>query len=180
MRLFVAIDLPENVRNQLVILRADIPGAKWIEPDNYHLTLQFLGGNIPPDKLPEIVETLKTIRAVPFEMGLKGVERFGSRRNPGVVVAKVVKTAELVRLYEAVTMAMDGIGFEPDKRPFNPHITLAYLKQFKVDEAVRGFQEKYTDFETDSFPVNAFVLYESKLTQKGAAYQARETFSLGD
>src|SRR5687768_16177431 len=153
MRLFVAVDLPDDVKNALESLRSDVPGATWVKRQALHLTLQFLGDPIPSERLSEITSALETVRVPPFDMQLKGVGRFPSnvRQSARVLWAGVAPNPTLTGLHWQVTQAMSSIGFSAEDRQFSPHITLARFKAPKPSHEVDSFLSRHADFETDLF-----------------------------
>jgi len=172
MRLFIAIDLSDAVKNQLEALRADIPGANWGRRSAYHLTLRFLGDDIAEDRLPVIRKQLELVKADPFELSLRGVGCFpsGGRKPARVLWVGVKSPPALQVLYGQVERAVLAAGFEEEDRPFTPHITLARLRLPRVEREVSRFLQRYEQFQSEAFPVSEFVLYSSVLTPQGAEY----------
>ncbi len=178
MRLFAAIDIPDTTKQKLEKIRAEIPGAGWMDPSMYHVTLQFIGADVSVDQLPVIIQALQDVKARPFEIGQKGLERFRTPDWPGVVTMKVVHQPALHRLYEMVTGRLSEIGFPPDDRSFQPHVTLVYLEQDGVDEAVERFMTQFADFEISPVWVDQFVLYETVKTAEDWAFITHAIFPL--
>jgi 2'-5' RNA ligase len=180
MRLFVAVDLPDAVKNQLERLRADIPGAVWVKRQALHLTLQFLGDGIPEERLPEIIGALQAVDTAPFDLTLKGVGRFppGDRKPPRVLWVGVTGAPPLNDLYRQVTGSLTRLGFAPDERGFSPHITLARLKQDDAGPRVAHFIERFGGYTSDPIPVREFILFSSQLTAQGSNYTREGVFTL--
>lgn len=172
MRLFIAIELPDAVKDQIETLSADIPGATWVKRPAWHLTLRFLGDNIPDEQLPAIREQLERVRAEPFELSLRGVGCFpaGGRKPPRVLWVGVKSPPALQVLYAQVERAVCAAGFEAEERPFSPHITLARLRLPRVEREVSQFLSRYENFTSDTFPVSQFVLFSSALAPQGAEH----------
>lgn len=178
MRLFVAIDLPDRVKDQLGKLQtASIAGARWVSREQMHLTLFFIGET---EKNVAVQEALARVQTVPFEMTLAGVGRFpaGNKKPPRVLWAGVKAPAALGQLHGAVTAALSGSGFQPEDRPFSPHITLARLKAERPLREVDVFLQAQADFRTAPFLVDRFVLFSSTLTPQGARYTPQAVMAL--
>ncbi|MCL6582094.1 MAG: RNA 2',3'-cyclic phosphodiesterase [bacterium] len=134
MRLFIAINFPDKVKQVLGSLIKELrelpSDTKWVEEENLHLTVQFLG-NVLEGQVPDVVAALKRSAAgvSPFRLDLGGVGVFPSIERPRVFWAGVSgETAVLSRLHRQVRREMEQIGFEPEKRRFSPHLTLARLR----------------------------------------------------
>lgn len=177
-RLFVAIELPDDVKQQLTRLRGDIPGATWVKPHAYHLTLRFLGDQIEAARVPAIVSALEAVQATPFDLVLQGVGRFPPKGSARVLWVGLNAPPALMSLHRAVESALDTVGFPPESRPFSAHITLARLKQ-DARQQVDAFLSQYRQFRTEPIAVSSFHLIESTLTPQGPKYRHEATFNLG-
>jgi 2'-5' RNA ligase len=177
MRLFIAIDLPNDVKDMLVRLRADIPGATWVRREGYHLTLKFLGDGIEPARVDGIAAALAAIDAAPFEFTLRGVGRFPPKGSARVLWVGVSAPPALPALQREVERAMASAGFLPEDRAFSAHITLARLKSDARRE-VEAFLERHRAFQIGAVAAVRFHLIESTLTPQGANYQHRASFDL--
>src|ERR1700704_6168591 len=125
-RLFTAIEIPEAIRQHLSLIRAPLGGAKWIEPDNMHITLRFVG-DVDGRTADEFASLLAGIRARPFALSIQGLGAFGGR-EPKVLWAGVKAGEELNALYRANERAARGAGLEPEGRGFKAHVTLARMR----------------------------------------------------
>lgn len=179
-RLFVAIELPEAVKDQLVKLRVVIPGAAWVKPSGYHLTLRFIGDGVEAAQLEALKLALAEVRGEAFTMSLNGVGRFppNPKRPARVLWVGVRAPPALQALYRQVESAVTGVGFAPEARDFHPHITLARLKSFKPDSTADRFLEQHGQFSTPEIPVTAFVLFSSQLTPQGSIYTQQASYTL--
>ena len=180
MRLFVAVDLPDEVKTRLERMRSDIPGAVWVKRHALHLTLQFLGGDIPAARLPDIRTALAGVAAAAFELALDDVGRFppNRRQPPRVLWVGFTRPAGLGALYEQVTRATGAVGFAPDDRGFSPHVTLARLKRPDAAPQAEAFLVRHQGFRTAPFPVRQFVLFSSLLTPEGSRYTQEGVYRL--
>lgn len=179
-RLFIAIELPDSVKNQLLTLRANISGATWVKPHGYHLTLRFLGDGIEAAKLEAIKASLTEVVSPAFAFQLQGVGRFppNPQRGARVLWVGVSAPPALKQLYQRVEQTITELGFLPEGRDFNPHITLARLKSYKPDPKVEQFLQAHRNFRSETIRVSAFHLFSSVLSPQGAAYTTEATFLL--
>ncbi len=177
-RLFVAIDFPDAVNRRLAGLCGGVPGARWLPPEQLHLTLRFIG-EVEGDAFADIAEALSAIRAAPFTVRLAGVGHFPPRGQPRVLWAGVEDGAALADLNRQIESHLRGLGLEPDRRNFAPHVTLARLKQVKLGR-VRDFLADHGDFTTESVAIDEFHLYSSTLGARGAVHVIEASYRLMD
>ncbi|MGQ9366370.1 RNA 2',3'-cyclic phosphodiesterase [Azospirillum sp. ST 5-10] len=176
-RLFVALELPEDLRQRLSGLGGGVPGARWAEPENLHLTLRFIG-EVPDDRLHDIDAALATVEAPAFDVVLDGVGVFGSGRNARVLWAGVERNEALGHLQAKVESALVRGGLPRDERKFSPHVTLARLKE-APRERIGRFLEERGLFRAGPVPVDHFTLFRSHLGRTGAVYEALRDYPLG-
>lgn len=179
-RLFVAIDTSDEVKEKLSGLKTNIPTARWVRPEQMHLTLKFIGADVPADRVEPIKSALGGIRAAPFELTVQGTGRFpgNPHKPPTVLWVGLSEPPELLELQRQVENVLKPLGFRPEKRPFSPHITLARLKAFKPVPELDRFIEKHHRFMAGVVQVNEFILFESKLTPQGAEYTQEAVYPL--
>ena len=175
-RLFVAIDPSAPVRDALARLSHGVPGAKWVAPEQFHLTLRFIGA-VEGALLDEIAEALGDVEAPAFRLALDGVGHFPPRGAPRVLWAGVNDGAALGRLHERIEARLRQLGVAPDRRRFAPHVTLARLKQAPLAR-VRDYLALNGAFATEDFPVTAFQLYSSHLGAAGAVHRVEASYPL--
>ncbi|MBN9525152.1 MAG: RNA 2',3'-cyclic phosphodiesterase [Alphaproteobacteria bacterium] len=176
-RLFVALTLPENVRQGLSFLCGGVPGARWQRPDQMHLTLRFIG-EIDEGTAGDVVEALEGVTMDPFPLALQGVGAFGEKRRSHVLWAGVRPEPELLRLQGKIETALIRVGLEPERRKYQPHVTLARLGQTSEAKVV-DFLSANGGFASPPFMVEGFTLYSSFRGHGGAIYRPEETFALG-
>ena len=176
-RLFVAIDLPDDVRAGLADLCFGIPGAKWVPPEQIHLTLRFIG-EVDGAIFQDISETLADLRTPGFSLRLKGVGHFPPRKPPRVLWVGVEPQPVLIQLRNKVETALIRLGLLPEGRKFAPHITLARLHNTPLNK-IGNFLAGNSLFECPPFPVVTFQLYSSVLTPKGAIHTIETVYPLG-
>jgi len=180
MRLFVAIDLPPEIKVKLVTLKSDLLAATWVKSPALHLTLRFLGDGIDPIRLTPINTALQAIHTAPFSLTLRGVGRFppGNRRPARVVWVGIAEQPTLMALQAQVDQALASVDFPAEGGSFTPHVTLARLKDDGNMAQVEHFLEKEAGFVCDPFPVTEFHLMSSRLTPQGAEYRRETSFPL--
>lgn len=175
-RLFVAIGLPEGVRDRLDALCAGLPGARWVEPRNRHLTVRFIG-EVEEPRFPEIDSALSAIRSPAFSLAMNGVDCFGDRRRARVLWAGVRPCERLSALRSKTEAALARAGLEPETRKFHPHVTLARLDGAKTGR-LAAYLETHGSFLTEEFPVGEFALYSSHLGRNGASHVREAAYPL--
>ncbi len=180
MRTFIAIDLPESIREALsrkqAMFRSACLDARWSPPEGIHLTLKFLG-EISDAKLREVSAGLRNLaRFESFAVGVKGFGFFPDARRPRVFWVGVEAPSNLSHLAEQVEQAMGKIGFAREERPFRPHLTLARFKVPQPQQALQSLLSRQDEQELGSFDVSEFFLFESRLSSQGAKYRKVERF----
>jgi RNA 2',3'-cyclic 3'-phosphodiesterase len=166
-RLFTGVEIPSDIGQALAMLRGGLPGARWITPENYHLTLRFIG-DVDDLIAQEVALMLSRVRRGAFELHLEGLTSFGGRR-PRAVVANVAPAQALLEVQAEHERLMQRIGLAPEGRKYTPHVTLARLRDSSsLDVAdylsARGY------FRTAAFPVSRFVLFSSRNSVGGGPY----------
>ena len=174
-RLFTALELPQDITLSLSLLRGGLPSARWIDPENYHLTLRFFG-DVEPRLADEIVAALDRIERRGFQIALKGLAAFGSKK-PHSVYAGVEASPELAALQADIDRAAKRLGLPSDQRKFVPHVTIARLRQPKADEVARYLALR-GGFGTRPFGVDRFALFSSRDSVGGGPYLMEEAFAL--
>jgi RNA 2',3'-cyclic 3'-phosphodiesterase len=174
-RLFVAIRPPEHIRDLLIDAMDDSADFRWQQDEQLHLTLRF-AGEIERPVAEDLAVALGRIRAAPFELKIKGVGRF-DQRNSGALWAGVEPKAPLAALAAKVERTCLGVGLEPERRAFHPHITLARWKGRRSRE-VADYLERRRGLSSEPFVVAEFTLFESRLSRHGAHYEEIAAYSL--
>lgn len=175
-RLFIAIDLPEVVKAQLTALCSGFPGARWVPPEQRHLTLRFIG-DADDRQLAQLQVRLAAISLPRFCLSLQKTGCFPSARQPRVLWIGIQKVAALFQLVTDIEQAVAATGFPTEHRPYTPHITLARLKDSQPEDFA-AYQAKHADLPPTPFAVNEFHLYASILTRDGAIHRRKGTFPL--
>lgn len=175
-RLFIAIDLPGSTKEALVSLAEPQDGVRWTKIQQLHLTLRFLG-DTPRGRIAPLLRALKTVTQAPPALRARGVGAFPNARRARVLWAGIDADERLFTLHEKIERAVQEAGLPGDRQRYHPHLTIARIK--RPDRAwVAGFLDEHQSFKTEAFEANAFTLYGSTLTWKGAVHSVFERFTL--
>ncbi|MCX7353384.1 MAG: RNA 2',3'-cyclic phosphodiesterase [Alphaproteobacteria bacterium] len=175
-RLFVALELPETVRTRLSFLCAGVPGARWVAPENMHMTLRFIG-DVEEPVCDEVVDALLDVRAHAFDLVLRDFGIFEQGRIVHTLWLGVERTEALMNMQAKIERALTGAGLEHERRRYTPHVTLARLK-VAPEHRVAEFIAANSPFRMDPIPVGRFALFSSHLSRNGASYAVEEVFPL--
>jgi 2'-5' RNA ligase len=175
LRLFVGIEFPPEMKLRLSLLSTGIPGAKWVDPGNFHLTLRFIG-EVGEDVAADIDDALGRLRARGFTLQLAGTGVFGGER-PRALWVGVERRPELVSLRDKIEQALIRIGLDPEPRKFAPHVTLARLRDPALD-MLAEFLAANAQFRAPPLPVEHFSLIASFLTKAGSIYEDQADYPL--
>jgi len=174
-RLFTALEIPADIGQSLALLRGGLPGARWVEPENYHLTLRFIG-DVDDVTAHEIVSLLGRVRRHAFELRLDGLVAFGGRK-PRAVVATVAPAQPVMELQAEHERLMQRMGFEPEGRKYIPHVTLARLRE-TASRKVADYLAMRAAFRSAEFLVSRFVLFSSRASTGGGPYVVEAAYPL--
>jgi RNA 2',3'-cyclic 3'-phosphodiesterase len=173
LRLFVGIDLPPELKLALSLMASGVPGARWVDAGNYHLTLRFIG-EIDEGVAEDVDAALRHIRAPRFDVTLATVNHFGRRQ----LWVGVARNDALQHLHEKIESALSRLGFAPDEHRYTPHVTLARLKGTS-EERLQTYIMEHALYRAPTFRVDHFSLIASYLTKSGSIYEDRADYPLG-
>jgi len=174
-RLFTGLEVPREVADALATQRGGLPGARWIDPENYHLTLRFIG-DIDDAMAREIAFMLGQVKRRGFELRFDGLSSFGGRR-PRAVIAAVAPAAPLIELQAEHERIMQRVGLEPEGRKFSAHVTLARLRD-SSSRQVADYLASRGPLNFLSFRVSRFVLFSSRASVGGGPYVVEAAYPL--
>lgn len=177
MRLFVAIDPPEEIRQEVAALWRGLGGARWVPAGQLHVTLRFLG-EVDPAGAARLLESLESVAEPAFSLLLAGGGRFPPRRQPRVLWIGLEPEERLRTLHSAIERRLEEAGFPSDGKPFSPHLTVARLKEHVHADDVERWLESARGFRAGPFPVSRFCLYSSVLGRDGAAHRKEREYPL--
>ncbi len=173
MRAFIAVDLPENIRESLVQvekqLDSDAAKIKWVEKDNLHLTVKFLG-EISDEQAEKIKHALSKIKFEQQTVSISETGVFPSEDYIKVIWVGIRPNEQIIELHKNIESALTGLGIKKDTRKFEAHITLGRVR-FVKDKPRLVKSIKSADVKTDEFTISSFKLKKSTLTEKGPIYE---------
>ena len=174
-RLFTGLEIPPLVGQALSVLRGGLPGARWVDPENYHMTLRFIG-DVDDDVAHEIASLLSRIRRQAFELRIDDLRSFGGRK-PRAVVATLGPAQAVMELQADHERLMQQLGLEPEGRKFTPHVTLARLRE-SSSRQVADYLAVRSPFRSPAFQVSRFVLFSSRASVGGGPYVVEAAYPL--
>jgi 2'-5' RNA ligase len=177
MRLFVALDLPWELRQRLAMLSGSgIPGARWVPPENYHVTLRFIG-EAPGYLAEDIDHALAALRGRGFQLSLAGLGVFAKGGRSTQLWVGVERTPQLEHLQNKIETALQRCGLEPERRRFQPHVTLARLDN-APESKLASFVQAHNLFRAEPVPVEHFTLFSSLLGKEQPVYTSEVEYQL--
>jgi RNA 2',3'-cyclic 3'-phosphodiesterase len=175
-RLFAALEVPEDIGRALQRRQQGLPGARWRSLDQLHITLRFFG-EVPEPQAAEIDDQLSRIRGEPLEITLQGVGAFGEGAAVRSVYAKVVESPALARLAARCEAAARKAGLKGEARGYCPHVTLAYLKRSDPGR-VAAWIQGHNLLHSPPFHLAQFGLYSSWASPDGSRYDLERSYPL--
>lgn len=175
-RLFIAIELPQVVKDVLAQLPPRGEGVRPVTPAQMHLTLHFIG-ETPEDDAAVMAEALRAVRCARFTLRFDAPGCFPPRGDPRILWMGLAREPALVRLHADIGDVLRDLGVALEDRPFHPHLTLARCKA----RPPRGVMERFlaqSNFAVPAVPVDRFVLYASELNRGGAIHRERAGYPL--
>jgi 2'-5' RNA ligase len=176
-RLFTGIEIPLEVVQALSAMRGGVFGARWVSPEDYHLTLRFIG-DVDGRTADSVAEILDDIRrpSTPIEFGR--LDWFGGDK-PRAIVARIKPAAALINLQLAQERGLRRLGLPPETRNYSPHVTLARLRAVPP-AAVADYLGARADLTAPAFEANRFVLFSSRDSVGGGPYVVEAAYPLGE
>jgi 2'-5' RNA ligase len=175
-RLFTGLELPDSVVGQLALARGGVVGARWLKPEDYHITLRFVG-DIDAGAAHDIAETLGDIRRPKAFVRFDGLSWFGGGK-PRAIVAKVKADPALMDLQAEQERRLRRIGLEPETRKFTPHVTLARLRGVGA-RAIADYLASRGALAAEAFTAERFVLFSARDGSGGGPYVVEAGYPLG-
>ena len=178
MRLFVALDLPAALRQRLSFMAGGLPGARWVSPENYHVTLRFIG-ELPGWRAEEVDAALAAVRAPGFTLQLAGVSVLHKGAKTSGLRVNVERNPALDHLQSKIETALQRVGLDPERRRFAPHVTLAKVEGVAEDR-LAAWVQSHNLFRSDPLAVEHFTLFSSLLGKEQAYYRPEVEYALAD
>ncbi len=183
-RSFIALNLPEDLKNSLQNLQDELRNqtdcVRWVKPNTIHLTLKFLGA-IAESQVALIAGIFADIATgvKPFTLDVAGVGAFPNPRNAKVIWIGLNDPAQTLVLFQKrLEDALAAIGFPPEKRRYEPHLTLGRVKERRGIRDIERLIERYNNHHLGCFTADTLVLYQSDLFPDGPVYSALKTIHL--
>lgn len=173
-RLFTGLEIPQEVAFRLSMLRGGVSGAKWIEPDDYHLTLSFMG-NVDEASAADAAEELSRIEARSVRVRLTGLSSFGGEK-PRAIIALAEPSSDLTSLQGGNDRALRRAGVEPERRKFTPHVTIARVRGASAAAIAAFLGERH--IQPMEFTATRFVLYSARTSMGGGPYVIEAAYPL--
>jgi RNA 2',3'-cyclic 3'-phosphodiesterase len=174
-RLFTALELPEAVAAELAFVRGGVAGARWLEPQDYHVTLRFIG-DIDARAASDVAETLGDIRRPKIPVRFEGLSWFGGAK-PRALIARVKAEPALIELQAEQERRLRRIGIEPETRKYTPHVTLARLRGV-AQGAVADYLATRGALTAAPFLAERFALFSAREGSGGGPYVVEAAYSL--
>jgi 2'-5' RNA ligase len=165
-RLFTGIELPPEISQQIASLGGGLPGARWLEPDDLHLTLSFIG-DVDGNLSDAVIEELANVQSDPFEIVLDGLGAFGGDR-PRALVFNANADVRLINVHKQQERALRRAGIALEKRKFTPHVTLARLRA--VSPQALAHYVSMNPPPVLRFRTERFMLYSARPKVGGGPY----------
>lgn len=174
-RLFTGLAVPPAIADALRAWQGGLPGARWIEPGDFHVTLRFIG-DVDATTADDVVEALSEMRVRPaLTVTLDGLGIFGGDR-PRALYASVVPEAELMDLQAEQERLLRRAGVEPERRKFTPHVTLARLRRDATPEAAAMYLSQAPVFAPLTYTSDRVTLFSARDSTGGGPYVAEAEF----
>ena len=177
-RLFTALEIPAGIASDLSLYRGGLPGARWMEPESYHVTLRFIG-DVDHATARDIAAALaESRRSPPITVTIDGLASFGGDK-PRAIFARVAPIPDLTRLQAEQEKLVRRAGLEPETRKFTPHVTLARMRGVRAGD-VAAFIARAGLIPRLSFTATRFVLYSSRDSVGGGPYVVEAAYPFAD
>ncbi len=176
LRLFVAIPIPDDLRQRLLAISTGVRGARWVRPEGMHVTL-FFAGEMDREQARDLDTELEAINLPAFELSCRGLGYFERGSRIKSVWAGIESNDVLNHLHDRVETAAVKAGFARENRKYKPHITLARLKGGRADD-IGPWIETHDHLSAPPFTVDRFTLYRSHLAREGAMYEPMVDYAL--
>jgi RNA 2',3'-cyclic 3'-phosphodiesterase len=177
MRLFVALDLPDSVRERLASLAGSLAGARWIPPENYHITLRFIG-EAQAHVAEEIDLALDGVRARSFNLEISGTGTFVRNGRVTALWAGVARNPQLDHLHSKIETALQRAGLTGERRRFTPHVSLARVDAV-AEPTLAAWVQAHNLLRSEAVPVRHFTLFSSRLGKEQSVYTPEVEYELG-
>ena len=170
------LEIPADVAQSLATLRGGLPGARWIDPENYHVTLRFIG-DVDDVIAHEVASLLGRVRRGAVRAALRRISSFGGRKPRARGRRRSAPAQALMELQAEHERLMQRVGLEPEGRKYTPHVTLARLRE-SSSRQVADYLALRAPFRSLPFQVSRFVLFSSRASVGGGPYVVEAAYPL--
>jgi 2'-5' RNA ligase len=187
MRCFIAIDIDEQIRKALALLQDELRGkadikrsdAKWVNPENIHLTLKFLG-EIKDEQVVDVCNITGDVvgRHESFELHVESVGHFGGKSARVLWVGTGQNIDKLLQLQQDLEQQLDLAGWPRENRKFSGHLTLCRIRNTRAGIKLAQLAQQYKDFKLGAMPADSVSVYQSQLTPQGPVYTVLGKYEL--
>ncbi|MEO1140794.1 MAG: RNA 2',3'-cyclic phosphodiesterase [Pseudomonadota bacterium] len=174
-RLFTALEVPSTVATSLSFLQSGLPGARWIEQVDMHITLRFIG-DVDPPLARELAEAFETVKLPTLELELENLDVFGKSR-PHALFAGVKRNDQLFELQSKHERICQRLGLTPESRKYTPHVTIARVRSVSTDNIAK-YLSVHGGYVTPQFKLDRFSLFSARDSIGGGPYVKEQTYSL--
>lgn len=177
LRIFLGLSIPSSIKIQLSALQGGVPGAQWVDPENYHITLKFIG-DVDEVAKEDIAEALEDLSFPTFKINLQGIDIFSKGNDPHHLWVKPMPEEPILQLNRKIENHLENhLHLKKDTHKFTPHLTIAKLKNSNSNK-VGQFMQWHNLFKTITFEITEYTLFQSFLTPNGSIYKPLDIFSL--
>lgn len=176
-RLFIAVDIPDKIKNKISKCYCGIEKVKWMKKENLHITLEFLG-DTGIDEYYRIIDVLNSISFNSFNLSLKDMGTFSKRGKISTVWLGLNDNTHLIELNNIIKKRLNRSGLNIKTGHYRPHITIARLRRGCREDDIIPFLKYNHNFLSHVFEVNDFKLYSSVIYPEGSKYKVEEVFNL--
>jgi len=187
MRCFIAIDIPKDIRVKLGGLQQDLVGrvdvrkgdVKWVQPENMHLTLKFLG-EVPDTQIVEVCRNVQEVaeRHEAFDFAVQEVGSFGGGSARVLWVGAGLESPELLSLQQDLEETLALAGWPKEARKFSGHLTLCRIRNVKAGEKLGAAAKEYKEYDLGAVRAASLCVYESQLKPQGPTYTRLGDYTL--
>lgn len=177
-RLFIALPVPEEIADALMTLQSGVPDARWVPPENFHVTLCF-AGEVQGGVMKDLSEELSDVAGPCFPVSVASVEQFSSGKQPRALVALVERSERLDWLHEKACTVARNCGITVDRRKFRPHVTLArFSSGAETGHHIAQFMASHSTFRAGPWVADHFALFSSRQSRSGSVYREEAAYDL--
>ena len=183
-RTFIAVEISAAVRakaEELIgLLRTTQADVKWVEPQNLHLTLQFLG-DVPENQIADVCSAVArgAEEVAPFTLEIRGAGAFPNLGKPRTLwLGAQDGMDQMTDLHDRITLALADLGFQDEERRFQTHLTIGRVKSTKNVSLLGPLLRQHAEFSAGVFPVDKAIVFSSRLERGGPIYEKLATARL--